>query len=198
MLVTQDVDDFKENVIKKRSKKTQILLVYTQRRFDNYINKLKYRDNGNYNQIPHYVITKLGVVHMLNKCEYSSNVFFNNKLDKRIIVIAIENLGWLTKNTINGILHNWIGDTYRGEPFIKEWRGKYYWDSYTNEQIQSISILCNEICDKYNIEKNVPNSNGFFENASKFKGILCKSNFSTIYTDINPSFNFKKIFQNEQ
>lgn len=198
MLAIQDVDDFKKNIIKKRTKKTQILLVDTQRRFDDYMNKLKYRYNGNYDQVPHYVINKLGVVHKLNKCEHGTNVFYDKELDKKIIVIAIENLGWLTKNSITGVLNNWIGDAYRSDPYIKEWRGKFYWDPYTNEQMESLSSLCVEICERYGIEKNLPLSNGFFENASKFKGILCKSNFSTIYTDINPSFNFKTIFQNEK
>jgi hypothetical protein len=32
------------------------------------------------------------------------------------------------------------------------------------------------------------------EKVSNFKGIVCKSNFSSIYTDINPSFNFKVFF----
>jgi len=198
MLAIQDVGDFKNKVIKKRTKKRQILLIDTQRRVEDYFNKLKYRNNKKYDQIPHFIITKLGVVYKLNKCEYSSNIFYDNKLDKRMIVIAIENLGWLTKNPINGIFNNWIGDTYRGNPYTKEWREKYYWDPYTNEQVKTISELCNKVCEDYNIEKNIPISNGFFENTSKFKGILCKSNFSTIYTHINPSFNFKNIFKNDK
>jgi len=27
---------------------------------------------------------------------------------------------------------------------------------------------------------------------------VCKSNFSNIYTDINPSFNFRQLFKDEQ
>jgi hypothetical protein len=36
------------------------------------------------------------------------------------------------------------------------------------------------------------------ENVTNFKGIVCKSNFSNIYTDINPSFNFRVLFNNEK
>tara|TARA_R110002094_G_scaffold163932_1_gene148302 strand:- start:287 stop:454 length:168 start_codon:yes stop_codon:yes gene_type:complete len=40
-------------------------------------------------------------------------------------------------------------------------------------------------------------TNGIIENIDKLGGIVCKSNFSNIYTDINPSFNFKMFVENE-
>jgi hypothetical protein len=41
-------------------------------------------------------------------------------------------------------------------------------------------------------------SQGYLENASNFNGIVCKSNFASIYTDINPSFNFRVFFSNSR
>jgi hypothetical protein len=51
---------------------------------------------------------------------------------------------------------------------------------------------------KHNMYKQIVPSQGFFENAFNFNGIVCKSNFSNIYTDINPSFNFGVFFNNAQ
>ena len=49
----------------------------------------------------------------------------------------------------------------------------------------------------HEIPKQTVPSQGYLENISNFKGIVCKSNFSSIYTDINPSFNFKMFVENE-
>ena len=129
MLVVHDIetiDKDKLNVVKKKSKKTQIFLYDTQRRVDDFINKIKYRKNGKYDDVPHFVVSKLGMVYQLFDTNHSSNTFDIPKIDKKMIKIAIENLGWLNKNTITGILNNWIGDPYRSEPHIRNWRNYYF------------------------------------------------------------------------
>jgi len=182
------------NITRRKSKKTQILLYDTQRRLDDFLNKIKYRLNGKYDDVPHYVISKLGVVYQLFDSNYSSNTFNDSDTDKKQIKIAVENLGWLNKDTITGVLYNWIGDPYRGEPHIRNWRNYYFWDVYSETQLKSLSELCNDLCDKHKIIKQLVPSHGYLENASNFRGIVCKSNFSSIYTDINPSFNFGVFF----
>lgn len=182
------------NIHKRKSKKTQILLYDTQRRVDDFVNKIKYRKNGKFDDIPHFIVTKLGIVYQLFDTNYSSNTFNNSKVDKKIIKIAIENLGWLNKNTITGFLNNWIGDTYRSEPHIRSWRNYYFWDKYGETQMKVIAELCENLCEKHDIFKQTVPSQGFIENASNFNGIVCKSNYSSIYTDINPSFNFRVFF----
>jgi hypothetical protein len=199
MLTIQDVeilDKTKLNIVKKKTVKNQIFLYDTQRRADDFINKIKHRKNGKYNDIPHFIVTKLGNVYQLFDTNYSSNTFDKPDVDKKMIKIAIENLGWLTKNTITGVLYNWIDDPYRAEPYVKNWRNHHFWDKYNEGQLNSLSQLCNFLCDKHNIIKQTPPSQGYLENASNFKGIVCKSNFSSIYTDINPSFNFRVFFNN--
>lgn len=182
------------NVYRKKTKKTQILLYDTQRRVDDFVNKLKYRKNGNYDDIPHFVVTKLGFVYQIFNTDHFSKTFDNPNIDKKIIKVAIENLGWLNKNTITGILHNWIGDPYRTEPFIRSWRNYYFWDKYNENQMNAVAELCEQLCEKHNIPKQIVPSQGYLEKASNFNGIICKSNFSSIYTDINPSFNFRVFF----
>jgi hypothetical protein len=196
-MLVQDAEiiDSKDlNIVRKKSKKTQIFLYDTQRRVDEFLNKIKYRKNGKYDDVPHFIVSKLGIVHQLFDTNYSSITTENPKIDKKMIKIAVENLGWLNKNTINGILNNWIGDPYRGEPYIRSWRNYYFWDVYSDVQLKALSDLCNNLCEEHNIFKQTVPSNGYMENASNFTGIVCKSNFSSIYTDINPSFNFGVFF----
>ena len=188
------IDNKNLNVRKRKANKTQILLFDTKRRLDDYVNQIKYRRNGKYDDIPHFIVTKLGQVYQLFDTNQSSTTFDDTKVDNKIIKIAIENLGWLNKNTITGVLNNWIGDVYRSEPHIRNWRNYYFWDKYDETQMNSVAKLCDMLCEKHNIHKQVVPSNGFFERAKDFKGIVCKSNFSSIYTDINPSFNFEVFF----
>src|ERR1035441_998031 len=109
----------KLRVGKKKIKKTQILLYDTQRRTDDFINKLIYRNNGTYKDIPHFIVTKQGQVLQVFDPKHSSITFNDPNIDDKQIKIAIENLGWLNKNTISGFLFNWIGDPYRTEPHIQ-------------------------------------------------------------------------------
>jgi hypothetical protein len=184
------LDKNKLKIYRRHTKKKQILLFDTQRKLDDYISKIKHRRNGKYEDIPHFVVSKQGLIYQLYDTEYSSNTFNDPNIDKKQIKIAIENLGWLNKNTITGYLYNWIGDPYRSEPYVKNWRNHYFWDKYENEQLNSTKELCDFLCEKHNItNKSVP-SQGYFTKAPYFSGIICKSNFSDIYTDINPSFNF--------
>jgi N-acetyl-anhydromuramyl-L-alanine amidase AmpD len=200
MLEIQSVDylNSKElNIIKKNSKKNQILLYDTGRRTDYFINKIKYRNNNRYDEIPHFIVTKLGIIYQLYDTKYYSKTFDIKKIDKQFIKIAIENLGWLNKNTITGFLSNWIGDPYRTEPFVSKWRNYHFWDKYNDIQLEKISALCQNLCVEHNIPYNIVPSQGYMENVINFSGIVCKSNFSNIYTDINPSFNFKFFLDNE-
>jgi len=198
MLTIQDVEVFDKknlNFKKSKAKKSQILLCDTHRRITDYIHMIKYRRNGKYDDIPHFIITKMGDVYQILDTKDYSTTFGDIKIDRKIIKIAIENIGWLNKNTMNGMLTNWIGDPYRNDPHIRNWRGHFFWDKYPEEQLNSINLLCNELCDKHGIEKRIVPSQGYFEQASKFEGVVCKSNYSDIYTDINPSFNFKIFFK---
>jgi hypothetical protein len=194
----ESLDKKKLNINKRKVKKSQILLFDTQRRYDDYISKLKYRYNGQYDDIPHFVVTKLGKVYSIFNSSYSSKTFDNQNFDKKLIKIAVENLGWLSRNTISGVYTNWVDDIYRGEPYIKNWRNKFYWDEYTSLQYNSLQELCGFLCEEHRIPKKIVLSNGFinFNAIKNFEGISCKSNFSNIYTDINPSFNFTGFFKN--
>ena len=189
------INEKKLNISRRKTKKSQIFLYDTQRRFDDFLMKLVYRLNGKLDDIPHFIIRKNGDIYQIFDTKYSSKTF-NNEQDKKFIKIALENLGWLKKNTITGVLNNWINDTYRLEPYIYKWRNRYYWDKYTDEQIESTKELCSYICEINNIPYSTVPSQGLIYKLRNFRGIVCKSNFDNIYTDINPSFNFEKFYEN--
>ena len=200
MLKIQDVNILDEkdlNIVRRRTKKKQILLYDTQRRFGDFVMKLKYRQNGKYEDIPHFIIDKNGNIYQIFDTKFSSNTFNDRNIDKKQIKIALENLGWLNKNTITGVLNNWINDKYRSKPYVKKWRGYYYWDVYTDDQKTALVSLCQDLAEKNKIPYQVVPSSGYFADILNFEGIVCKSNFLNIYTDINPSFDFN-IFYNEQ
>lgn len=199
MLEIQDVEAFNLTNIKvkkRKYRKSQILLYDTGRKFDFFMKKLKYRNVGEYSDIPHFCITKTGQVYSLIDPEYATPTFGNPKIDNKQIKIAVENLGWLNKNTITGVYQNWIEDVYRSTPHIRSWRSYTYWDPYTQPQLQAIADLCLILCVKYDINYRCVPSSGYIENAKNIDGIVSKSNFLDIYTDINPSFNFNIFEQN--
>ena len=191
------LSDVKLNITRRKAKKTQIFLYDTGRRLDDYMMKIKHRNNGQYDDIPHLIITKTGKVIFLFDTNHSSKTFGDPNIDRRMIKIAMENLGWLNKNTITGVLHNWIGDPYRSEPYIKKWRDHYFWDPYSEEQLKSLVQITTIICSNHNIPYQTVPGQGYLSNVRKFTGIVCKSNFLNIYTDINQSFNFNIFYKDE-
>lgn len=175
----------------KQKIKNKIVLINTFRDIKNYLISLKYRHNGNYDKIPNYVITKKGeVLNLLNDDEYS-NFFNKDILNYNSIVVAIENLGWIEKNKNTGLNNNWIGDIYNGEPYYKKWRDYDFWDTYTDEQINKLSLLCLYICKNMKIEKKFIGHNTKTDIDKKFNGIISRSNIYKTYTDISPSFDIK-------
>jgi len=196
MLEILDAGAFKPKTKNKKYKKSQILLYDTKRKYDDFIKMLKYRRNGNYDDIPHFCVTKSGKVYKILDPEYSSTTFNNNNVDRKQIKIAVENLGWLNKNTITGVYNNWINDPFRGTPHVRGWRGYFYWDLYTEDQLNTLAELCFVLCVKYSITYRCVPSSGYIENVKNIDGIVSKSNFFDIYTDINPSFNFNIFEEN--
>ena len=117
----ENLDSKNLNITRRKSKKNQILLYDTSRRADDFIGKIRYRNNEKYNQIPHFIITKLGTVYQIFDTNHYSNTFDDPQIDKQFIKIAIENLGWLNKNTITGFLTNWIYINSNAYDKILQW-----------------------------------------------------------------------------
>lgn len=199
MVEVEKYGNFKS--IGKNKKKYQIILIHTSRNVENYLQSLKYRYNGKYKKIPNYLVTKNGkVLQLLNNNEYSE-IFSNGNVNKNSIVICLENLGWLQKEPLKDYYVNWIGDIYKGKAFEKKWREYFFWDPYTEEQINSTVELIKNIFDEMEIKKNIIGHNTKINGVEKYEGVATRSNYDSIFTDVSPSFSFEEFIKkvdNEQ
>jgi len=177
----------------KQKSKKQIILTHTSRNIADYINSVRYRNNGSYDKVPNFVIGADGKIYKLLPEEGYSNFFRKQSINKCSIIISLENLGWLEKIPINPGYVNWIGDIYNGEIYEKKWRDYYFWQPYTDDQIISCANLCKYISNKHKIKNNSIGHNTIVEYIEKVEGITSQSNYSQKITCLSPAFDFKKF-----
>ena len=185
----------------KQKKKTQIILSHTSREVEQYLTSLKFRYNGSFDRVPNFLITRKGeVLQLIPEIGYT-NYLNNESVNQNSVVISLENLGWLEKKPLSNYYINWIGSIYKEEVYEKKWRDFFFWQPYTQVQIESLAGLCNQLTDSLQIEKRSIGHNTKIEGITKWNGIISRSNIDSRYTDLNPSFNFEnfaKFFENEQ
>lgn len=180
----------------KNKKKRQIILCNSFRPPEEYLSSLKYRNNGKYDKIPNYLITKEGKIISLIPDDSYSNFFFDKEVNKNSIIICLENLGWLDKKPLDISYTNWIGDIYNKEVFTKKWRGKLFWDKYPKNQFESLVEISKKLLIKFSIDNKFIGHNTKVEGIKLYNGIVCKSNYNDKFTDVNPSFDFELFKQN--
>ena len=175
--------------------KKQIVLIHSSRTGQDYLKSLDFRHNGGYDKKPHFFISKSGEITKIIDENTVTNLFNNKLINDNSIVICLENLGWLSKDTLSTTFSNWIGNKVE-KVKEKKWRSKSYWDLYTEEQIFSLIKVCIELCEKHNIPKKFIGNNTRITGAENFFGILTRSNFDEDYTDLSPAFNFVYLLEN--
>ena len=181
------------SIVKEKYKKRQIVLCHSTRYFENYYRGLFNRMNGNYNKVPSYFVKKNGEVIENFNPKYRSEYMGNHSLDKRNIVVCLENIGWLVQDRKRNRFMNWVGDIYYREPFEKRWRNHLLWDPYTEEQYEALRKLLITLTVKFSIPYELTGHNVKLRGVNNFEGIVSKSNYSEYSTDLNPSFEFEKI-----
>jgi len=162
---------------------------------DNHITGWENRMGGEYKKTSTYTIFRNGEIYEHFNPSYYSSFVENENIDKKIISITLENQGWLNKDLKNDRYFNWVGNIYKRNKSVyeKRWRGFVYWDSYTNKQMKSCVFLIKHLCDKFNIENKCVGHNTYIDGIEMFEGITYRSNFQREYTDLNPSWDFKKF-----
>ena len=185
----------------KQKKKTQIILSHTSREVEQYLTSLKFRYNGSFDRVPNFLISRKGEVLQLIPETGFTNYFNDDSVNQNSVVISLENLGWLEKKPLSNYYINWIGSIYKGEVYEKKWRDFFFWQPYTQLQVDSLVELCLQLTDSLQIEKRSIGHNTKIDGITKWNGIISRSNIDSRYTDLNPSFNFEnfaKFFENEQ
>jgi N-acetyl-anhydromuramyl-L-alanine amidase AmpD len=186
----------------KQKKKHQIILTHSSRNGLEYLQSLKYRYNGDFKRIPNYFISRDGkVLQFMNNSEHT-NYFKEPNINRNSIIICLENLGWLQKEPLTDYYVNWIGDIYKGKVFEKKWRDYYFWQPYTEKQLDVTVELCKELFKDMSISPTIVGHNTKINGVQKFEGVVTRSNFYSDRTDLSPAFNFeeflKKIEHEEQ
>lgn len=179
----------------KQKKKQQIILQHTSRNIEEYLLGLKYRFNGRYKKIPNYVVSRDGKILQLLNNESYGKTFSEENINRNSIVISLENLGWLEKEPLNNQYVNWIGDIYKGDVYEKKWRDYFFWQPYTETQIEYTAKLCKKISEETGIPVEVVEHNTRINGVEKFRGITSKSNFDSVFTDLSPAFNFETFLK---
>ena len=192
------IETFEKNLFKPigvQNKKNQIILTHTSRNFDDYLNSLKYRMDGKYTKIPNYIITREGkVIQTLKNKEYGS--FFKEiNINRNSIIITLENLGWLEKEPLTGNYINWIGDIYNGPVFDRKWRDYFFWQPYTEKQVDSTALLCDKLLNDLSIKRQVVENNTKINGIEKYQGVVTKSNFDIQFTDVSPAFKLEELMK---
>ena len=199
MLNIQKYGNFKP--IGKQKKKNQIILCHTSREVGEYLVSLKFRYNGHFSRIPNYVVMRNGdVVELLPENGYTM-FFHEENLNQKSVIVSLENLGWLEKKPLTNHYINWIGSIYKEQVFEKKWRDYFFWQPYTQVQMESTAELCNMLAESLQIKKRSIGHNTKIDGITNWEGIISRSNIDTRYTDLNPSFDFEtltKFFENEQ
>ena len=185
--------DFKP--IGKQKKKHQIILAHTSRNINDYLLSLKFRFNGKIKRIPNYIITREGkIIQLLGNTEHSE-YFKDPNINRNSIIISLENLGWLQKEPLTDHYINWIGDIYKGEVFEKKWRDYFFWQPYTESQIENLGLLCKNLFKNIKIKPQLVEHNTKISGIEKYRGIVTKSNFGVNYTDVSPAFKFNELLK---
>lgn len=169
----------------KKTKKTQIILGDTYRS-KYYIESLDCLTHQDKTKIPHYLISRNGLVYEFISPEYGSD--FNNS--NKTINILFDNA-----NSVSYI-DDYVDSFNIPVPNpVKEfkWKGIDLFEEYTNEQYKSCSDLILYLCDKFKIKKEILGHNMFDKDSELFEGIICRSNLNKEQYDVNPLFDFRKI-----
>ena len=193
MTLINTIGGFKPSGRYKR--KRQIVLSHTSRNVVDYMSSLKYRYNGDNKKLPHFVIDREGKIYNLLPTNSYGDYLDTVSYNKSSIIISLENLGWLRKNPLKNNYINWIGNEFNGEVYERKWRGYFFWQPYTEVQMESLSKLIKKLCMDFSIPETFIGHNVKVDKIEKFHGIASYSNYDTERTDLNPSFNFEEIIK---
>ncbi len=190
--MTHDVK-INDVIFDETENKRQIILTNTFRTESDFIKQLKYRYNGENKKIPHFFVNKKGDVTNLLNSNVISDFFAFNGSGEESIFISLENLGWVERVSTKDYYSNFLGYIKKTDIYEKKWRDYFFWDIYSDEQINATANLCKQLLVQYKMKNKFIGHNTKLTGIETYNGIVCKSNYSTYYTDVSPSFPFVKF-----
>jgi len=181
---------------KTKYTKTQIILGSTNR-YDNfyYLNQ-KSKIGGGSKDSNAYTISREGIIYEHFDPKYYTDFMGDKSIDKGSISVMLENMGGLTYNFLTDTYRNWENkDCDDNLKYEKRSKGFQYWESYTEKQIKSTFDLSRYLLDEFSIENSCIGNNKIVASDSIefFNGVVCRSNYSVDYLDLNDSFDFREL-----
>lgn len=198
---TIDRDTYKvseNNFYKEEYKKSLIILGGTNRLNDFYLKRQLLKDNKKSIDWNTYTITREGIIYEHYNPTYYTEFVGDSIIDRKSVSILLENMGHLYLfDDTNEIYINDLNEKLEDNSnlYTKEWRGYKYYESYTKEQFDATVYLCRLLCLELNINDDSIGHNAFDDNAKMYNGIISRSNLDVNFTDLNPSFDFRKFLK---
>jgi hypothetical protein len=185
------------NYHKEEHKKSLIILGSTNRLDNFYLKRQLKKDNGKSKNWNTYTITRNGIIYEHYNPIYYSEFIGDTIIDKKSVSILLENIGHLYYIDDNEIYVNDLNESIENNDniFTKEWRGYKYYEQYSKDQYDATVYLCRSLCLELNINDDSIGHNAFDDNAKNYNGIISRSNLDVNFTDINPSFDFRKFLK---
>jgi len=154
-----------------------------------------HRYNGKFKKTAAFTIDAAGLIYKHFDPKFHSRYFNDKEFDKKVIVILLENDGWLMKNGEKNEFITWIGDIYKQPTEIveKKWRGYSYWSPYTKEQLDSAQNLVRSLCEEFNLSLSSVAHNTAIDRLEDYEPILYRSNLNRNYTDLSPAWNCEEF-----
>lgn len=185
-----------KNYVQTKSKKSQIILAGSLRAGSNHLLHLKKKDFGLTKAWPMFTIRRDGRVFQHFDPMYSSEFMGAKENDKKAITIVLENMGHLAYDYEKNRYVNWINEVCDEEKvYDKLFKTYRYWETYTEEQLLASVRLCVYLCQTYSIRLDCVGNCATYEGATIYNGILTRGNYYSDYSDLNPSFDFKRFLK---
>lgn len=179
-----------DNYVQLETEKKHIIIGHTFNHDMKHYTGWLHRYNGNYKKTAAFTIDAAGFVYQHFDPKFHARFFNNKDFDKIVIVILLENDGWLVKNGEKNEFLTWIGDIYKepSEVVEKRWRGYSFWSPYTKEQLDSAQELVKTLCKEFNLPLVSVAHNTAIDRLDEYEPILYRSNINRNYTDLSPAW----------
>lgn len=181
------------NRYKTQTAKTQIVIGTSLRKDSRHITRLRHKDYGDTKKWNTYTINRDGTVYQHYDDKYHSDFLGIKEGDKRSISIVLENMGCLFE-TSGGKHINWLNEVCEEENVVeREWLGYEFFERFPDVQIKNLILLCEELCEKYNIPKTFIDFHHYHKDIHKFRGIVFRGNYIEDSSDMNPLLDIQQL-----
>lgn len=182
----------KDNYFGSNTAKKQILIANSLRKDDYHINRWQNRNLGINKDWSTYTISREGKIYEHFPVKKYSEFTGGKKVDKKVISIVLENMGYLSK--VGDRYFNWLNEECNPELVgEKKYLGFQYWEIFPEVQIMSLVELLDSLCGEFKINKTLIDFKNFHKDTMNLNGIVFRSNYIYETNDINPFFVISEI-----